>query len=158
LLTRIIKASSNEGDLVADFFAGSGTTALVAARLGRRFITTDATWRATHVTRSRLAAATASFRFERDAATPLPPAERVDFARLHGRELTLNPSSVPQLAYWEADGNWDGKLFRSSKQAVLPARRGELPQNLLLEGEIGAALCVRAVGIKGERFQTVLKK
>ncbi|RLD04496.1 MAG: site-specific DNA-methyltransferase, partial [Chloroflexi bacterium] len=56
LLERIIKASSNKGDLVADFFCGSGTTAQVAAKLGRRFITTDATWRATHVTLGRLAA------------------------------------------------------------------------------------------------------
>lgn len=41
LLERIIKASSNEGDLVCDFFGGSGTTAAVAERLGRRWITTD---------------------------------------------------------------------------------------------------------------------
>lgn len=41
LLERIIKASSNEGDLICDFFGGSGTTAAVAERLGRRWITTD---------------------------------------------------------------------------------------------------------------------
>lgn len=41
LLERIVKASSNEGDLVCDFFGGSGTTAAVAERLGRRWITTD---------------------------------------------------------------------------------------------------------------------
>lgn len=41
LLERIIKASSNEGDLVCDFFGGSGTTAAVAEKLGRRWITTD---------------------------------------------------------------------------------------------------------------------
>lgn len=41
LLERIIKASSNEGDLVCDLFGGSGTTAAVAERLGRRWITTD---------------------------------------------------------------------------------------------------------------------
>lgn len=41
LLERIIKASSNEGDLVCDFFGGSGTTAAVAERLGRRWITGD---------------------------------------------------------------------------------------------------------------------
>jgi adenine-specific DNA-methyltransferase len=38
LLERIVKASSNEGDLVADFFCGSGTTMAVAERLGRRWI------------------------------------------------------------------------------------------------------------------------
>ena len=41
LLERIIKASSNEGDLICDFFGGSGTTAAVAERLGRRWITCD---------------------------------------------------------------------------------------------------------------------
>lgn len=41
LLERIIKASSNEGDLDCDFFGGSGTTAAVAERLGRRWITCD---------------------------------------------------------------------------------------------------------------------
>lgn len=41
LLERIIKASSNEGDLVCDFFGGSGTTAAVAEKLGRRWITGD---------------------------------------------------------------------------------------------------------------------
>jgi adenine specific DNA methylase Mod len=41
LLERIIKSSSNEGDLVCDFFGGSGTTAAVAERLGRRWITCD---------------------------------------------------------------------------------------------------------------------
>ena len=39
LLERIIKTSSNEGDIVADFFAGSGTTAAVAERLNRKWIT-----------------------------------------------------------------------------------------------------------------------
>ena len=41
LLERVLKACSNEGDLVCDFFGGSGTTAAVAERLGRRWITCD---------------------------------------------------------------------------------------------------------------------
>jgi site-specific DNA-methyltransferase (adenine-specific)/adenine-specific DNA-methyltransferase len=54
LLERIIKASSNEGDLVADFFAGSGTTAAVAEKLGRKWIATDLGKFAIHTTRKRL--------------------------------------------------------------------------------------------------------
>jgi DNA modification methylase len=54
LLERIIKASSNEGDLVADFFCGSGTTAAVAEKLGRKWITTDLGRFAIHTTRKRL--------------------------------------------------------------------------------------------------------
>ena len=54
LLERIIKASSNEGDLVADFFCGSGTTASVAEKLGRKWITTDLGRFAIHTTRKRM--------------------------------------------------------------------------------------------------------
>lgn len=54
LLERIIKASSNEGDLVADFFCGSGTTAAVAEKLGRKWIATDLGRFAIHTTRKRL--------------------------------------------------------------------------------------------------------
>ena len=39
LLERVLNASSNEDMLVADFFGGSGVTAAVASKLGRRFIT-----------------------------------------------------------------------------------------------------------------------
>jgi DNA modification methylase len=54
LLERIIKASSNEGDLVGDFFCGSGTTAAVAEKLGRKWIATDLGKFAIHTTRKRL--------------------------------------------------------------------------------------------------------
>ncbi len=54
LLERIIKASSNEGDLVADFFCGSGTTAAVAEKLGRKWITTDLGRFSIHTARKRL--------------------------------------------------------------------------------------------------------
>ncbi len=54
LLDRIIKASSNEGDLVADFFCGSGTTAAVAEKLGRKWICTDLGKFAVHTTRKRM--------------------------------------------------------------------------------------------------------
>jgi hypothetical protein len=54
LLERIILASSNPDDLVADVFGGSGTTAAVAERLGRRWITSDLGRFAIHTTRKRL--------------------------------------------------------------------------------------------------------
>jgi len=54
LLERIIKASSNEGALVADFFCGSGTTAAVAEKLGRRWIACDLGRYAVHTTRKRM--------------------------------------------------------------------------------------------------------
>jgi len=54
LLERIIKASSNEGDLVLDCFCGSGTTAAVAEKLNRRWIACDLGRFAIHTTRKRL--------------------------------------------------------------------------------------------------------
>lgn len=54
LLERIIKASSNPGDLVADFFCGSGTTACVAEKLGRKWVSTDLGKFGIHTTRKRL--------------------------------------------------------------------------------------------------------
>ncbi len=53
LLERIIKASSNEGSIVADFFGGSGTTAAVAEKLGRKWITSDIGKPATMIMRKR---------------------------------------------------------------------------------------------------------
>lgn len=54
LLERIMRASSNEGDLVADFFSGSGTTAAVAEKLGRKWIVSDLGKFAVHTTRKRM--------------------------------------------------------------------------------------------------------
>ena len=54
LLKRIILASSNPGDIVADFFCGSGTTLAVAEKLGRRWIGCDLSKFAIQVTRKRL--------------------------------------------------------------------------------------------------------
>jgi DNA modification methylase len=54
LLERIIQASSKEGDLVADFFSGSGTTAAVAEKFGRRWIVSDLGKFAIHTTRKRM--------------------------------------------------------------------------------------------------------
>lgn len=54
LLERILKASSNEGDLVADFFCGSGTTPAVAEKLNRKWLACDLGRFAIHTTRKRL--------------------------------------------------------------------------------------------------------
>ena len=54
LIERFVKASSNEGDLIADFFCGSGTVAAVAEKLGRKWIVSDLGKFAVHTTRKRL--------------------------------------------------------------------------------------------------------
>jgi len=67
LLERILQASSNEGDLVADFFCGSGTTLAVAEKLGRKWIGADLGRFAIHTTRKRLIAVQRQLR---DAGRP----------------------------------------------------------------------------------------
>lgn len=54
LLERILRASSNENDVIADFFSGSGTTAAVAEKLGRKWIAADLGKFAIHTTRKRM--------------------------------------------------------------------------------------------------------
>ncbi len=56
LVARIVRASSNPGDVVLDCYAGSGTTAVVADKLGRRWLACDASAVAIHATRKRLLA------------------------------------------------------------------------------------------------------
>ena len=54
LLERVIKSLSNKGDIVADFFCGSGTSLVVAKELGRQYIGCDINPRAVEITNKRL--------------------------------------------------------------------------------------------------------
>lgn len=153
LMERIIKASSNPGDLVADFFCGSGTTPLVAANLGRKFIATDATFRALHTTRSRLTVSQAPFLLERDSTSPfiLEAGE----GKISQRDDALRLDAPYELDYWEVDPAWDGKTFRSAAQVVRPARSGEVPCEINIK--TGSDVCIRFVTIEGKQFQLLRK-
>jgi site-specific DNA-methyltransferase (adenine-specific) len=61
ILRRVIQASSREGDLVLDFFAGSGTTGAAAAELGRNFILIDQNPESIAVIKERFKALPVSF-------------------------------------------------------------------------------------------------
>jgi DNA modification methylase len=154
LLQRIILASSNPGDLVADFFCGSGTTPLVAARNGRRFLATDATFRAIHTTRERLVRAGSPPFAIFTSATPLatqPEIYPLSFQLSADRTCvsTTGPST-----YWEVDPHWDGKIFHSAAQAVLPLRSGIIENSLPLPETITAGnICVRAITEQGQQIQ-----
>lgn len=79
LLERIVRASSHEGQTVADLMCGSGTTAAVAARLGRRFVVGDRSDLAVEITEKRLAAQGAVFgRLSSARADPDAPATAAD--------------------------------------------------------------------------------
>jgi len=156
LLERILLASSNPDDLVADFFCGSGTFPLVAARYRRRFLACDVNWRAVHATRSRLVeTAQKPFAIYRDNGIVIPTNSISEDSNLitcpDSNLLSFQPSNL-QLDYWEVDPNWDGKTFRSAMQAQRPNRSGQIP----LEIKSPAALtniCVRAVTVEGEQIQ-----
>jgi len=151
LLERIILASSNPGDLVGDFFCGSGTTPFAAARHGRRFIACDETFRAIHTTRSRLTVSAEPFSIERNSgfAHPILPAPNATKVRLRKEGIRLETNL--DLDYWELDPDWDRTLFKSAAQARRPIRNGTIPLELKIRA--GRNICVRLVTSQGEQYQ-----
>jgi adenine specific DNA methylase Mod len=151
LLKRIILASSNPGDIVADFFCGSGTTPFVASKFGRNFVACDETFRAIHTTRSRLIEGKKVFSVEHDASSQL--AFHVSPKNTHfglTKDIVTMKTKL-DVDYWEVDSDWDGKMFRSSAQANRPVRTGEVPSSIkiITRGNI----CIRFVTTQGKRYQ-----
>jgi DNA modification methylase len=152
LLERILLASSNPGDLVADFFCGSGTLPAVAARLDRCFIVCDATFRAVHTTLSRLAVKSAlPFSLERDSANPFPLAAAPAGLRVIASSESVRVETDLSLDYWELDPAWDGITFHSAGQAVRAGRSAEIPREIKIK--TGGRACLRLVTTGGEQFQ-----
>jgi DNA modification methylase len=150
LLERILLASSNAGGMVADFFCGSGTFPLVAARHGRRFIGCDATWRAIHTARVRLLDESQPFTIQIDANSLIPPSSSTLSVSASAQTVILKKH--PVLDYWEVDPAWDGKTFRSAGQARRPNRSGELPSEIKLP-VAPEKFRVRAVTVSGEQIE-----
>ena len=156
LLERIVLASSDPGDLVADFFCGSGTTLAVAARLGRRFIGSDIARRAVQTTRARLVRQSSvpftllveqaqMETWEQAAGSTAAGLKLIvedNTARLDGEGLDL-------VDYWEVDPNWDGQIFRSAVQAVRPLRNGAIQTHLAIPAEQQGKIVGRVVDIAG---------
>jgi site-specific DNA-methyltransferase (adenine-specific)/adenine-specific DNA-methyltransferase len=136
LLDRIIKASSNEGDLVADFFCGSGTTAAVAEKLGRKWIATDLGKFGIHTTRKRL------IQVQRELKASGRPFRAFE---------VLNLGRYERQAYLNVGGRLTGKklnqaLARKEQQfrdLILRAYRAEsLPDAAFFHGKNGSRLVV----------------
>ncbi len=147
LLERILLASSNPGDLVADFFCGSGTLPAVAARLDRRFLACDVTWRAVHTTRSRLLDGSRPFTVMLDNQAHIPRSRSALRVQIDGGTVRLE--GTQKLDYWEVDPAWDGNVFHSAIQARRPVRSGQMPGELKLPGDVNK-VCVRAVTVEGK--------
>jgi DNA modification methylase len=152
LLERILLASSNPGDLVADFFCGSGTFPLAAARHDRRFLSGDVSWRAIHTTRERVIESMQKpFSLSREPSAVIPT-YGLDCPVIVSN-LMISLKDPPALDYWEVDPAWDGKIFRSVFQARRSNRSAEIP----LEIKMPAAptnVCVRAVTVDGSVIQS----
>lgn len=107
LLERIIKASSNEGMTVADFFGGSGVTAAVAARLGRKFIHVDVGVNSIQTARDRLLAQQAAF-------SVLEVKDGVSLYRNPVQTMDKLKSLIPGLRNEDSvDEFWEGAIHDS---------------------------------------------
>lgn len=161
LLERVILASSNPGDWVADFFCGSGTAAIASAKHGRKFIACDVSQRAIHTTRSRLVEGGATvFIVGQSAGNEV---SRYDPQWANSLQLERDNKSIhlvtdkPEAVdYWEVDPAWDGKVFHSARQAVRPHRRGVICDRLdLPPASSNLPICGRAVDIHGHICQLI---
>lgn len=113
LLERIITASSNPGMLVADFFGGSGVTAAVAHKLGRRFIHCDIGLNSIQTTRDRLLADGAEF-------DVLEIKDGVQLYRNPVQTMDKIKSLIPGLRNEDSlDAFWEGAVT-DSKLGVIP--------------------------------------
>ena len=113
LLERIIKASSNEGMLVADFFGGSGVTATVASKLGRKFIHCDIGINSIETTRDRLRKAGAEFEV-------MEIKDGVSLYRNPVQTMDKLKSLIPGLRNEDAlDKFWEGSIY-DTKEGMLP--------------------------------------
>ncbi|MCI6972139.1 MAG: site-specific DNA-methyltransferase [Eubacterium sp.] len=113
LLERIIKASSNEGMLVADFFGGSGVTAAVANKLNRKFIHCDIGVNSIQTTRDRLKADGAQF-------DVLEIKDGVQLYRNPIQTMDKIKSLIPGLKNEDSlDSFWEGAIS-DSKLGTIP--------------------------------------
>lgn len=159
LLRRIILASSRPGDLVADFFCGSGTTLAAAAKLNRGFLGCDATWRAVQTTMARLSLSQSNpFGVFRETSAEVPrlntPPMDICVRQVQPGRFVLEAAAPELVLTWEIDPDWDGTLFRSAVQTVRP--RTHDPVGLTLEVSSPAAggrTCTRIVFQNGEMLE-----
>jgi DNA modification methylase len=159
LLERIILASSNPGDLVADFFCGSGTSSLVAAQLDRRFIASDLSRRAVHTARTRhIGASSEPFKLKVESQLDHKPyLGKPDDLQQDDKTLLISPNLLSELDFWEIDPDWDGQVFRSVLQAIRPRKKGTIQGVLSFPASISRGeIAVRLVKIDGEQLQITI--
>jgi DNA modification methylase len=172
LMQRIIQASSNPGDTVADFFNGSGTTPSVAHKLGRKWIACDPELTALQVCYRRMISIDEKVPFvvehTQQAADLdiLIPEVKISLEQeevLISLEEVRLPSSrktLPEehLALWEIDLHFNGILFNSCYQEVRPWRKGSLNRSICInQSEItNSPIAIRVMDVRGRTGQISL--
>jgi DNA modification methylase len=179
LLRRIIEASSNPGDRVADLFAGSGTTAVAAHELGREWLICDSMPLATQIARARMLDLGAGFSHHVAETDPAPTdalsSPGLDVERAHderGTRVTLvGYSPLPQDAERAGEGvepwsdwieGWTVALADSPTEPIFEAHRGRADRSLAFDsGPLGerareSSLLVRAWDLCGRECRLML--
>ncbi|NMC13820.1 MAG: site-specific DNA-methyltransferase [Chloroflexi bacterium] len=169
LMERIILASSNPGDIVADFFCGSGTTSAMAAQLGRHFIANDITWRAIHTTKNRLLSGSCPpfiqqvFDSEKNLEIGEQPNFPVnpDWAGMITRKaesIEIDSLLLPSLDSLEAGVYTPDHIYHSITQAVRPFRRKTIPPRLSIPSHlVKHPIVVRMTMINGKQEQILIE-
>ena len=135
LLDRIIRASSNPGDLVADFFCGSGTTPVVSQRLERRWIACDPSQQAVYTTYRRLLLMPEMSGFSHwEDGVRSSPELSLDLFIAHtdmevNLEVHLPDEAQEQLVLIDVDWDYDAKSFKSCAHKALPWREKEFSKS-----------------------------
>jgi len=140
ILERIIRTSSNEGDLVFDFFMGSGTTPSAAMKLGRRFIGADINLGAIQTTTKRLYKQIQKLN-NQEWQDELFPADEIDEEVESETELLIGNNGEPETIYsgFEVYNVNHYDVFRNpveARELLLDALEiNKLPQGQLFDGE-----------------------
>ena len=181
LLERILLASSREGDLVADFFSGSGTSLAVAEKLGRRWLGCDSSRFAIHTARKRLLEIPGARPFEIATGAAEAQGARDGLPRLHAGVESCGSSIRVTLTGYDPAGegdaavkrwsdaidawsvDWDFQedgIFRPAFAAWRARRRREIPLTASAHGSRGAAprrIAVQAVDVFGSEALAILE-
>lgn len=161
LIERMILASTNPGDRVADFFCGSGTALVVAERHGRRWVGCDA---------SPLACETSYRRLLLENDPPVfdvlrPPAYAESLqpkieVEIRDREIAVeliqakkgSPADLEDVVLWEVDWDFNGEFFQSATQIVREWRNPDMKSSIshTYPGSGNFQICIRCVDQHGE--------
>ncbi len=164
LLRRIVAASTREGDWVLDCFAGSGTTAAVAAKLGRRWLACDDAPGAVQTMRRRLLLTGAPFAIYRTPDAVLlegAPQAEVEMARRDDGRVQIAvrdyaPAGQRPAAGWRAwvdsvavDPEHDGEVFRGVCWDLPAKRSDQVRGEYTVDAPAGAVVAVRLTDVWG---------